>query len=234
MAGAGIFIYSAQRVGVRVQNKRGLLLYQLDREEKQLKQAEYLRKKISAHLPIIEDFLNKYITERHSFHGTLDEFDRLFNEKSFVFRSSNRTLQDKIRKDFENLRLATLNQGIERYVHIYNLHPLYLFNKEYGTLWTAVIETFDFPKHDGTPVCDCTDNSTDCLACKYGKALLRQRNRIWIRVSYAGKRWVRREPKDFETTSHDNPFGIRIEGYYVGYMPKDVENTNWDLPPELR
>ena len=228
LAEACIFIYSAQRVNVRVQNNRGLLLYQIDREEKQLRQAEYRQRKVPAGRMIIEDYLKKYITERHSFHGTLDEFSQLFNENSFVFRSSNGTLKDKITKDFELLQRETLMQRRERDVHIYNLHPYY------GNLWTAIVETFDFPKQDGPPTCDCSDNSTKCLKCKTEKSLSRQRRRVWIRVSDAGQKWIRRKPEDFLTTSNDNPFGIRIEGYYMGYMPKDAPDPNWDLPPELR
>ena len=66
LAGAGIFIYAAKRADVKVQNERGLMLYQLDREEKKLKQAEYKERKIPARQLIMEDYLIKYIKERHS------------------------------------------------------------------------------------------------------------------------------------------------------------------------
>ena len=229
LAGASIFIYTARRVDVKVQNKQGLLIYQIDREEKKLKQAEYRERKMPAKRFIMESFLKQYITEYHSFSDTLANANERFSENGLVLKASMTTIKDKIRKDLDALRRETLDVYRTRDVHIYNLHPYH------GNLWTAVIETFDFPKSDGPPVCNgCSDNSTKCLKCKYEKAIQRQRRRIWIRVSFNPQNsWVRKEEADYLRTSQDNPFGIVIEGYYIGYMPKDATNLNWDLPPEL-
>ena len=224
LAGAGIFIYTAKRVNVDVQNKKGTMLYQLDREEKKLKQAEYMKVKVSAQQFIIEDFLRRYITERHSFNTTLLDSTNQFSSTGLVIKSSLSAMEKQIRTEFDMLQRETQAQNKIRDVHIFNLHPYY------GNLWTAVIETFDFPNKIGTPDCDCYDNSPICLKCKYEKTLLRQRRRIWIRISFRGK-------KDLDINNNSknaNPFGILVEGYYIGYMPKDPVDRNWDLPAELR
>lgn len=236
LAGSGIFIYAAKRADVKVQNERGLLLYQLDNEEKRLKQAEYKERKIPARQLIMEDYLTKYIKERHSCSkdDTQKDFSERLSDKSFVLKSSSGATQ-QIKKEIETLQRETVSRGIIRDVHIYNLHLLTRRGENY--LWTAFIETFDFPKPDGFPVCNCFDNSPTCLKCKYEKTIQRQRKRIWIRAtmfnSQKDTKWVRRLPEDVEITRYDNPFGIQILGYYVGYMPKDAPSQNWDLPPEL-
>ncbi len=232
-AGAGIFIYSAQRVSARVQNNQGLMLFQLDREEKVLNQAEYMQRSMPARQFITENFLRHYITERNALNDkTLYEAQNLLNDQSFVIRSSLKSMRESARKGLESLLNETIGQNKVRDVHIYNLHPYY------GSLWTAVIETFDFPKQDSAlPVCNCFNNTSECLKCKYENTLLRQRRRIWIRVIYSKNnedKWVRDTAEKITKTSMDNPFGIVIIGYYVGYMPKDPQNLDWDLPSELR
>lgn len=224
LAGASLFIYTAKHVDIRVQNKNGLLIYQLDREAKRLKQAEYHERKISARMFIMENFLRQYITKYHSFNGTRQDENNLLSEKGLTLRAAPK-IKDAVRKEMEKLQSETYRRGIVRDVHIYNLHL------EHG-LWTAVIETFDFPRPDGPPACDCMDNSKECLKCKYEKTILRQRKRIWIRASFMGSKYGYLDTEN--NSKNPNPFGIQIDGYYVGYMPKDAVTTLWDLPPELR
>ena len=110
---------------------------------------------------------------------------------------------------------------ITRDVHIYSLYPVH------GDLWSAYIETFDFPLDENlNKKCDCSDNSRECLNCKEKNTVLRQRKKILLRAGFFGEKTLQ------------NPLGIVIYAYYPAYVPVpkkgEKKETFWDLPPALR
>lgn len=234
LAGAGLFIYAAKRIDVRVVGKKGIFLYQMDTEEKMLKPTEFLTIAAPAKRFIMEDYLKTYIIERHSSVDDNTESSYKHTSTGLVLRSSFNKLKPQIEKEFSQIR-QEVGMSKRRDVHVYNLHPYR------GNLWTAVVETFDFPKNIDEPICDCMDNSTTCLACKSQHNEKRRRYRVWIRAIFSERkedRWFRTTNENDDTyykkVSRDNPFGILVNGYYVGYLPFPETSKKWDLPPELK
>lgn len=221
IAGASLFAYTAQKVDVKVTVPSHVLLYQMDTEEKMLKPSEYMEIRTSSQRFILENYLRRYITELHSVSNNVDDMLQRTSDKGFVATSSDPNANQVVQKIFTNSLRTVLNNGKIRDVHIYNLHPYH------NNFWTAVIETFDFPNTgDLERVCNCFDNSTQCLTCKAQRNVGRERRRIWIRTSFRNKK----TPENLE----DNPFGILISGYYIGYTPLVPKSLIWDLPPELK
>ena len=77
-------------------------------------------------------------------------------------------------------------------------------------------------------ICDCTDNSHDCLTCKEQNIIPggRRRRKILLRANFQGEKTLR------------NPMGVMVYAYYPALVPvpkpeEDV-STFWDLPPALR
>jgi len=236
IAGVCLFISTVPRVDVEITGPSNAFLYQMNSEDKILRPSGYLFSTASADRFIMESFLKQFITERHSTRNNLDDTLNQFTDKALVLRASSPRLRSKMRSDLEDIQRETVYQNKVRDVHIYNIHPYH------ENLWTAVIETFDFPMPGD--VCTCNDNSEECLNCKIQKNIGRQRRRIWIRAVFTKpgmKNWngwvrkIKNEQKDeFLETSIDNPFGIQILGYYVGYMPLSPVSSLWDLPRELK
>ncbi|MBE6446044.1 MAG: hypothetical protein E7021_01370 [Alphaproteobacteria bacterium] len=236
LAGAGIFSYLAQSVDLRMQDSKKIYLFQINTEEKTLKPAEYHKIKEPALKFIVEQSLRDYIEVRHKGVNNLDIMNAKLlddesqkdddDEKDIVKdRIIARLSSPAVFKQFEKEHYALLNRittnKIEREVHIYNLHLLR------NNLWTAVVETFDFPQEHS--LCNnCMDNSFQCIQCKIKNRLHQERRRIWIQVSFNAPL-----PKD-KNEINLNPFRIQIEGYYQGYMPTTPSSTTWDLPPELK
>jgi hypothetical protein len=236
LAGAGIFAYMAQSVDMTMQNSKGVYLYQINTEEQTLKQTEYHKTKEPALKFIVEQSLRDYIEVRHK--GVLNReiMDaKLLNDMSpkddddekdivkdrIIARLSSPAVFEHFEKEHYALLNYITNNRIEREVHIYNLHLLR------NNLWTAVVETFDFPENH--QMCkNCMDNTYQCIQCKSKNRLHQERRRIWIQVSFNAPL-----PKD-KNEINLNPFRIQIDGYYIGYMPTTPSSTSWDLPPELK
>ena len=237
MAGAGIFAYMAQSVDITMQDSKRVYLYQINTEDKTLKQTEYHKTKEPALKFVVEQALRDYIEVRYK--GVLnmeimdakllddtsekDEDDEKDIEKNrIIARLSSPSIFEQFKKEHYALSNYIRSNRIEREVHIYNLHLLR------NNLWTAVVETFDFPENHS--MCNnCMDNTYQCIQCKSKNRLAQQRRRIWIQVSFNAPL-----PKDSEKEINLNPFRIQIDGYYVGYMPTNPPSETWDLPPELK
>ena len=215
IAGAGLFIYSTNHMKLNIEGKQGIHIYQIDPEEKTLKPVQKEKIKIPAKHLIIEQALYKYIKDRHE--GILNqEIMKNKINNGYAVKLSENKIKETVTMNLTELSEKIQRQRFSRDIHIYNLHLLH------GNIWTAVIETFDFPETDNLlPQCACSDNSVECLKCKNKHTIYKERRRIWIRVSLKGKKTI------------DNPFGIQIEGYHIGYLPNIQENTQWDLPSEL-
>ncbi len=230
LASAGIFSYLAKSVDISIQDPKRIYLFQINTEEKTLKPAEYHKIKEPALKFIVEKSLRDYIEVRHK--GVNNMYimnSKLLNDDSpkgdddekdiikdrIIMRLSNQKVAEVFEKEHHDLLNKIRNQNIVREVHIYNLHFLR------NNLWTAVIETFDFPQEHS--LCkNCMDNSFECIQCKTKKRLHQERRRIWIQTSFTGKKTIY------------NPFGLKIDGYYMGYMPIENQTTEWDLPSELK
>ena len=230
LAGAGIFSYLAQSVDLRMQDSKKIYLFQINTEEKTLKPAEHHKIKEPALKFIVEKSLHDYIEVRHKGVNNLDIMNaKLLDDNSpkddddekdiikdrIVMRLSNQVVAKQFETEHYDLLNKIRTNGIEREVHIYNLHLLR------NNLWTAIVETFDFPQEHS--LCNnCMDNSFECIQCKTKNRLHQERRRIWIQTSFTGKKSIY------------NPFGLQIDGYYIGYMPTTPSSTTWDLPPELK
>lgn len=236
LAGAGIFAYMAQSVDITMQDSKRIHLYQIDTEEQILKQSEYHKTKEPALKFVVEQSLRDYIEVRHKgvlnieimeakllYDGSQKDVD---DEKDIIkdriiTRLSSPSVLEQFKKEHYALLNYTRNNRIEREVHIYNLRLLR------NNLWTAVVETFDFPENHS--MCNnCMDNTPQCIQCKTKNRLAQQRRRIWIQVSFNAPL-----PEDKDEINL-NPFRIQIEGYYQGYMLTEPKSNIWDLPPELK
>lgn len=215
LAGTGLYIYSATRINVKITDKQNLHFYQMDTEAKILRQTQYRNTKIPAKYFIIEQALYNYIKDRHEVIFNREEMEKKISN-GYAIKLSDSKLLDTLNRELQNLFANVFNRNINRDVHIYNLH------QHHNNIWTAVIETFDFQQTDQLkPQCPCYDNSSKCLKCKNEQTIHKERRRVWIRVSLKGEK------------NEENPFGIRVDGYYMGYMPINPDSTDWDLPPEL-
>ena len=108
-------------------------------------------------------------------------------------------------------------KGVNREVHIYSLR------QTPSGLWEALVDIFDMkPRDPYNPVCDCDDNSKECLGCKEELNLGRTRYRMYLRSNFYGP------------VSLDNPMGIRVDDVYVTPQIVHPKEIFWNIPPVLK
>lgn len=223
IAEAGFYFYMANNKDITLNAKGWVHMYSIDPERKLLLPSEPFQTRVSAMQLMIEKALRQYLEERYAFIWDTDAMTKRWGEKGYVARVSTPEVFNKFSQEVEQNWLPLQQSRLTRDVHIYSLYPLH------GDMWSAYIETFDFPLDENLGKnCDCTDNSYECLKCKEKNMIPngRKRKKILLRVNFVG-------PKTLE-----NPLGILVYAYYPAYVPVPKNNQPsekfWDLPPALR
>ena len=214
---AGYYAYSVERVDVSIMSRKAVNLFYIDTEKKLLKPAEHPVKSIYATQLMAEAMLRQYINERHTILWDNDKMGRLWGRGSFVqAMSAPKTVYDPFVKIAEQDAGLSRSKGFVRDVHLYELEYVY------EDLWQAIFDTFDMPIPDSfNPLCDCTDNSQECISCKKEHAYDRKRYKVFIRTSFNNIKSI------------GNPLGFLIYSYQV--VPMVVRDNNfWDTPRALK
>ena len=222
IAGAGGYFYMARNRDIKITAPGWVHLYSIDPERKLLLPSEPFEANVSAMQLVIEKNLRQYLEERYTHIWDMDTVRKRWEKGGFIDIHSTPSVFQKFTADVaQSLDFLRNNNQLIRDVHIYSLYPVH------GDLWSAYIETFDFPLEETLgKKCDCVDNSSKCLNCKEKNAVNRERKKILIRVNF------------FDKKSLENPLGLLVYAYYTAYVsiPKDKEKAEkfWDLPPALR
>ena len=218
-----VYFYMARHKDISVSQKNWVHLYTIDPERKLLLPSEHGQGNVSAMQLMMEDALRKYITQRYESVWDVDTMRERWGDSGYVARLSSQEIKPGFNAEVGRTWNDIWQKKITRDVHIYSLFPLR------GDMWSAYIETFDFPLNDDLrKICDCSDNSHECLACKEKNALpgSRRRRKILLRANFEG-------PKNL-----GNPLGIMVYAYYPALVPIFKETSQkekfWDLPPALR
>ncbi len=214
---AGICTYLIERIDISIASRRAVNLFYIDTEKKRLMPAEHTQKTVSAGQLMVEAALRQYIMERHTIIWDNDKQGRLWGQGSFVQGLSAakfvyNPFMAAAKRELEESRA----KGYVRDVHLYELELIY------ENMWQAIIDTFDMPVPDPfNPLCECSDNSPECIACKKEHTSNRQRYKIFIRANFSNLRGT------------GNPLGISIYSYHV--IPMVVrDNSFWDTPRALK
>lgn len=221
IAYAGLYFYMARHRDVSINHKNWVHLYTIDPERKLLLPSEPVQRNITSMQLMMEKALRQYLEERYASIMDMDEMRRRWGENGYITRLSHSDLHPQLRNETTRFWAETVQKRITRDLHIYSLYPVH------GDLWSAYIETFDFPWDENLEKkCDCSDNSPECLECKEKNTIKRSRKKILLRANFVG-------PKTLK-----NPLGIMVYAYYPAYVPVPKEGkkkeTFWDLPPALR
>lgn len=221
LALGGIYAYLAERVEVSIMSRKAVNLFYIDTEKKQLFPVEHHQKTVSALQLLAEDYVNKYIKERHTILVDVNEMKKILGGQGIVgVLSERKIVWEKFMVDAKREDALARNKGYVRDVLIYELEYLY------GDMWQAIFEEFDMPIPDPfNPLCnEClTDeaNSPACISCKKQHALARRRYKAFVRVNF----------NNLKTIS--NPLGVMIYSYQI--IPMVVRDDSfWDTPRALK
>ena len=109
LALGGIYAYLAERVDVSITSRKAVNLLYIDTEKKQLFPVEHHQKTVSAIQLVAEDFIEKYIKERHTITDDDNEMRKVIEGSGFVrLLSESKTVWDKfIRSAKREIALST-------------------------------------------------------------------------------------------------------------------------------
>ena len=217
LALSGIYAYMVERIDISIASSRAVNLFYIDTEKKRLLPAEHTQKIVPATQLMTEAALRQYIADRHTIVWDNEKMGHLWGQGSFVWAlSSSKFVYDPFmqlaKREVEQSRM----QGYVRDVHLYELELVY------ENLWQGIFDTFDMPIPDPfNPLCDCMDNSVECITCKKENSSNRQRYKVFIRTNFTNVKSV------------GNPLGIMIYSYQT--VPMVVrDNSFWDTPRALK
>ncbi|MDY6407383.1 MAG: hypothetical protein SPL08_01585 [Pseudomonadota bacterium] len=211
---SGFFIYYATQQDVRISGQR-IYLYALDPEYKIIQSMERDRSGHRFDEFVMEQAIRDYIKSRFTF---FTDYKKQAQSRRYVQLYMH---GDKLKK-FMNEEVYAIDEqarrkGVNREVHIYSLRQTPM------GLWEALIDVFDMkPRDPYNPICDCDDNSRECLKCKEELNLGRERYRIYIRSGFHG------------IPNIDNPFGVRVEDVHITPQIVHPNDKFWNIPPILK
>ena len=216
-----LYFYMARHKDISVSRRNWVHLYTIDPERKLLLPSEYGQSVVSQKQLVMEDALRKYLTERYESIWDVDTMRKRWGKKGYVANLSSPDVMAKFSAEAGQSWNDIWQKKITRDVHIYSLYPVH------GDMWSAYIETFDFPLDENLGKdCDCSDNSHVCLACKEKNMVpgSRRRKKILLRANFEGNKNL------------NNPLGVMVYAYYPAMIPipKETREKFWDLPPPLR
>ncbi len=217
LALAGIFVYLVARLDVVVANQRVVNMYTMDPERQVIQASEYSTKAVPALQLMMEQAMRDYILNRHTVVWDANEQQYRWSGAGAVGQYSERNLYQNFIREAQLMFNDTRARHIVKDVHLYSL------KLTGANIWEGIFDVFDMPVPDiFNPVCNCSDNTPDCLACKEKNALGHQRFRVYIRSNFNA-------PKSLL-----NPLGILVLNYDQLYIPIDPKEKFWNLPSVLR
>ena len=236
IAYTGIYFYMVRHKDIILERGNYVHLYSIDPEKKLLLPAEPTQIQVSPMQLAMEKALRQYIEERYTLIFDTNEMNKRWGENGYVTRLSQQGILQSFKSEVSRSIQEIRKNHITRDVHIYSLYPVH------GDLWSAYIETFDFPLDENLKkVCDCMDNSKECLKCKMSNAIKRERKKILLKANFRGIKNCTDSPNDNpkeEEKICNNPLGIMVYAYYPAHIPLpkngEKKETFWDLPPALR
>lgn len=215
---AGVFAYYAVRLDVSVANRRVVNIYAIDPEHKVIKAAEYNEMVIPAMQLMMEKAVREFIIARNSYRLDPQENSRNWGVGGIVAMY----LHPEKYKDFkEEISFSIENdarrKNVNKEVHIYSLQ------QTPAGLWEGLIDVFDMPPYDPfNPLCQCMDNSLECLQCKEKHMKGKKRYKVYVSSAFNG------------FPSLMNPLGVMVSGFYM--LPQIIhpEEKYWNIPPILK
>ncbi len=215
---AGLFTYYARRIDVSIANSRVVNLYTINSSRKVLIPAEYATKRISATELLAESIIRSYIQNRHSIVWDNNIMQQRWDVGGPVARySQHKTVYTPFRVEADLAFSDSRSNGFVRDVHLYEL------TRVRNGLWEGVFDTFDMPIPDTyAPICNCFDNSPECISCKAVNTSRRQRFRVFLRVNYNNAKTLA------------NPLGFMITSYSTLYVPINEKEVYWGVPSDLK
>lgn len=221
---AGGFAYYADRIDVNIANRRVVNLYSIDSTRQVLIPAEYATKHVTALDLYTESILRQYIYNRHSVVWENNTMQQRWGPAGPVaIYSDRKNVYGPFQMWADNLFSESRTKGFVRDVHLYELKKIKPF------LWEAIFDTFDMDIPDAyEPICNCMDNSKECIACKVAHTSRRLRFRVYIRAIF------KNSPEAPQAYKLLNPLGLLIKSYNVLYVPIRENETFWQTPNDLK
>jgi len=215
---SGVFIYYAVRPDVRVANWRTANLFAMDPEFKVIRVLENRERGVSAGALALEKELRQFITDRYSVSLDSQIQEKRWGNGSIVQAYMiGEGYKNFTEQESPGLLGEALRQNVNKEVHIYS------FEQDPSGMFTGMMEIFDMPPKDPFhPLCECSDNGTECLSCKIQHSLGRHRFQYFASagIDFGG--------------GPGNPMGIWVEEVYL--VPKVIHQDNhfWDVPSILK
>ena len=215
---SGVFGYYAERRDVSVYNRRAVNLYTMDPEYKIIQATEYERSTHQSVEFVMEQAVKDYITSRFSVDLDPQKQNKNWGPGSYVQLYSHPEKWKKFDEEEKHALIAPAQRnGVNHEVHVYSVR------QTPTGLWEALVDIFDMePRDPYNPVCDCYDNTRECLKCKEELNKGRTRYRIYLRSGFFG------------VPNLKNPLGIRVEDIFVTPQIVHSEDQFWNIPPILK
>lgn len=216
---AGVFAYNAVRLDVSIANSSMVNLYAIDPENKVLQAAEYDEIAVPAMTLAVEKAFRNYITDYFSVDLDPQKQVLHWGPASTVENYTNpKMLKDLKEKTLSHLLNYAQKRGLNQEAHVYSIR------QTPGGAWEALLDVFEMkPRNPFNPICNCDDNSRECLTCKGKNNQGRRRYRVFIRGLPL-----------YQEANIYNPLGIMIDIVSVLPQPIHPNETYWGIPPVLR
>ena len=211
---SGYFVKYAVKQDVSLNRRGQQQLFMMDPEYKVIQSAERNEARHLALEFVMEQAIRDYIKSRYTVY-----LDKQKQEKSMkyvnLYMQGNK-LDEFYKHEYFTLTEPAKRKGVNREVHIYSLR------KTPTGLWEALVDIFDMqPRDPYNPVCECDNNSRECLACKEELNLGRTRYRMYVKAGFYA-------PKTLS-----NPMGISISDIYVTPQIVHPKEDFWNIPSGL-
>ncbi len=217
LALSGIFVYLAARLDVSVANQKVVNLYMIDPERKVIQASEHDRISVSALQLMMESALRDYVINRHSVVWDQEVQESRWGRGGPVSVYSSPNVYKQFSLEYVNAFNESRSKKVVKDVHLYDL------KQTPSGMWEGIFEVFDMPIPDMfNPLCQCSDNTRECLECKQKNNIGRKRYKVFIRAGFNG------------SPSLMNPLGIMINRYALLHQPIDQKEKMWGLPSILR
>jgi hypothetical protein len=215
---AGVFSYYALRIDISVANRRAVNLYAIDPEHKVIKAAEYGTKVVPAMQLMMEKAVREFIIARNSYRLDPQEHNKNWGPGGKVAMYLHPEMYKSfIQEHSFGIANDAQKKKVNKEVHIYSLQ------QTPAGLWEGLIDVFDMPPYDPfNPLCQCMDNSQECLTCKEKHMKGKARYKVYVDSGFNG------------FPSLMNPLGVMVDGFYI--MPKIIHPNEkyWDIPAILK
>ena len=215
---AGLFAYYAVRQDVVVANPRVINLYAMDPEHKVIKPGEYFGIAYPAMGLVMEQGVRNYIKSRYSYNLDPEKQQKNWGPTSpMTLYTDSETLKKFSQNEAFTWSSRSQKKGANREVHIYSLE------QTSTGLWEGLIDVFYMkPRDPYNPVCDCDEDTRECIKCKEENNVGRERYRVYVRSGF------------FAAPHRLNPTGIAVAGIHLTPQIVHPNDQFWNIPPILK